>query len=106
MTLLPSWLSADLGADLERTLLELELGPRSTLIVVTSILVSEDSLHRRASVNQGSASTLPSGAPAPGGSLFGRLLSFLNPFAYFGGGPSADLQGIPSGPSWQHSGFS
>ncbi|CAM6047239.1 unnamed protein product [Sphagnum compactum] len=88
--------------DLERTLLELELGPRSTLIVVTSILVSEDSLHRRASVNQGSASTLPSGAPAPGGSLFGRLLSFLNPFAYFGGGPPAELQGIPSGPSWQH----
>jgi hypothetical protein len=102
MTLLPSWLSADLGADLERTLLELELGPRSTLIVVTSNLVSEDSLHHRASVNQGSASTLPSGAPAPGGSLFGRLLSFLNPFAYFGGGPPADLQGIPSGPSWQH----
>lgn len=92
------------AANLDKTLKKLDLGPRSALILISSSSVMEDGSRSQASAYQAPSNPSQSSTPAAGGSYVGRILSYLNPFAYGKGGASADQQSSSNTP-WQYGEF-
>ncbi|KAG6558024.1 hypothetical protein Mapa_000203 [Marchantia paleacea] len=85
--------------DLDKSLTQLELGPRSTVMIVPNRMTSEGSTWSCATAS-GSSDDVPTPAEG-GGSLIARVLSYLNPFSYIRWGGSASNQET-SGSDWEY----
>lgn len=85
-------------ADMDKTLSKLDVGPRSTLILVGQGNPTDNPSHSRASASNAADTSSQSEPDTTGGSYVGKFLSFLSPYIYGRPAASGDQNGYSSVP--------